>query len=195
MDLSFPGTPKAPGSISWSALSGDTRFTESQEELRDLYNLARLGQIRYEYLEKFDTGWLVYLGAHDPAPDSFAVEMDEVRRKRPTVSQGALSNTQRPRDDEEQARAECPAGETRTRIPPRSRDDAHNDPGGFRGGADWRDRWLRRISTRRVGQPAPSASGGPPLALTVIRSWPRPLRLCRSVRPRSGRELLRNQGN
>ena len=80
MDLSIPSNAyKTDGTVNWEALHRDPRFTESRQELIDLYTIAQLGQINDAEIRTLPADQLIFLAAHDPAVASFQIEMDRQR--------------------------------------------------------------------------------------------------------------------
>jgi hypothetical protein len=87
VDLSRP-TTAGPGDIDWPTVSKDPRFTESREDLKQLYELAQYGQLNDAFMRELKKDQVIFLAAHDPAVASFELEMETTRGKLEVMLKG-----------------------------------------------------------------------------------------------------------
>jgi hypothetical protein len=91
VDLSRP-TTDGPGDIDWPTLAKDPRFTESREDLKQLYELAQYGQLNDAFMRGLGQDQVTFLAAHHPAVASFEPEVETTRGKLDAMPKGGPSS-------------------------------------------------------------------------------------------------------
>src|SRR5262249_37901740 len=100
VDLSRPETAGHAGGIDWPTLAKDPRFTESRDDLRQLYELAQYGQLNDEYMGDLSDDQLIFLAAHDPAVASLESDLEIERASLKDVSPGLPYKRQKAKVDD-----------------------------------------------------------------------------------------------